>query len=158
MTKDQWRWWLEMITGLAVVISLIVLVVEVRTNTAAIERQGRIDQLNMINQPYLDDVEMGRVLAKVKSVDGREDHVSAFMEAYDLTEVEAATWTRGLYSLWGAIEADYLYSGPDVVERTVRAMIDFPDAKLYWQHMQTFHSEEFAEYIDGILKEVESEE
>ena len=147
-----------MVTGLAVVISLVVLIVEVRTNTAAIERQGRIDQLNMINLPYLDDVEIGLILAKIKAVDGREGHVTAFMEAYDLTEVEAAIWTRALYSVWGAIEADYLYSGSGAVERTVRAMIDYPDARSYWQHSRPFHSEEFAEYIDEILTELESEE
>ena len=38
VNKDQWRWWLEIVTGLAVVILLLVLIVEVRTNTAAIER------------------------------------------------------------------------------------------------------------------------
>ena len=72
MTRDQWRWWLEMVTGLTVVISLVVLIVEVRANTAAIERQGRIDQLSMVTQPFLDDVEMGLVLAKIKAVDGRK--------------------------------------------------------------------------------------
>jgi len=158
MTRDQWRWWLEMVTGLAVIISLIVLILEVRTNTAAIERQSRLDHISMLTQPFLDDVEMGLVLAKVKGVDGREDLVSALMEAYDLTDVEAASWNRHLYSIWGAIEADYLYAGPDFVEGNVRALIDFPDAKIYWQNMRSFHSEEFVEFIDEILKEMDSED
>ena len=88
-----------MVTGLTVVISLVVLIVEVRANTAAIERQGRIDQLSMVTQPFLDDVEMGLVLAKIKAVDGREKAISALMEAYDLTDVEAASWGRLLYSI-----------------------------------------------------------
>jgi hypothetical protein len=158
VNKDQWRWWLEIATGLAVVISLLVLIVEVRTNTAAIERQGRIDQLSMIVQPYLDDVDMGLVLAKIKAVDGREDNVNAFMQVYDLTEVEAATWTRSLWGYWGAIEADYLYSGSDAVEGTVRAMLAFPDVRLFWHHSRSFYTEEFAAYVDEILEDSESEE
>ena len=147
-----------MITALAVIISLIVLILEVRTNTAAIERQSRLDHISMLTQPFLDDVEMGLVLAKVKGVDGREDLVSALMEVYDLTDVEASSWNRHLYSIWGAIEADYLYSGPDFVDGNVRALIVFPDAKLYWQNMRSFHSEEFVEFIDEILKEMDSED
>ena len=111
----------------------------------------------MVAQPFLDDVEMGVVLAKIKAVDGREITVSALMNAYDLTDVEAASWTRHLYSAWGAIEADYLYFGSDLVEHNVRALIDYPDAKIYWQHNRPFHSEEFVEFIDEILKELDSE-
>ena len=158
MTRDQWRWWLEMATGLTVVISLVVLIVEVRANTAAIERQGRIDQLSMVTQPFLDDVEMGLVLAKIKAVDGREKAISALMEAYDLTDVEAASWGRLLYSIWGAIEADYLYSGPDAVEQIVRALIDYPDTRIYFQHGRPLHSEEFIEFIDEIFNELDEED
>lgn len=84
----------------------------------------------MITQPYLDDIDLGDVLAKVKAVDGRESHVSAMMDAYDLTEIEAVSWTRHLYSVWGAIEADFLYSGSEFVKPSVRALLQFPDDRL----------------------------
>ena len=109
----------------------------------------------MAVHPFLDDVDIGLVLAKIKAVDGREDHITAFMQAYDLTEVEAATWTRSLWGYWGAIEADYLYSGPDAVEGTVRAMMAFPDTQLFWRYSRSFYSEQFATYVDEILKELE---
>jgi hypothetical protein len=158
MTRDQWRWWLELIVGLSVVISLFVLIAEVRTNTAAVERQSRLDQISILSQPFLDDVELGVVLAKIKAVDGREAMVSALMNAYDLTDVEAASWARHLYSLWGTIEVDYLYSRTDLVEHNIRALIDFPDARMYWENNRQFHSEKFVEFIDEILKELDSED
>ena len=47
---------------------------------------------------------------------------------------------------------------PKQVLKYVRALIVFPDAKLYWQNMRSFHSEEFVEFIDEILKEMDSED
>ena len=123
-----WQKWMELIVGVSVIISLIVLIIEVRTNTHALERQSRMDYLNGITQPYIDDVSMGRVLAKVKAVDGRDENVLAFMAAYDLDEVEAAAWTRHLYNIWGGIEADYLYADSDQVESTIKALAIFPDS------------------------------
>ena len=123
-----WQKWMELIVGVSVIISLIVLIIEVRTNTHALERQSRMDYLNGITQPYIDDVSMGRVLSKVKAVDGRDENVLAFMAAYDLDEVEAAAWTRHLYNIWGGIEADYLYADSDQVESTIKALAIFPDS------------------------------
>ena len=152
-----WQKWIELITGAAVIISLIVLIVEVRTNTHALERQSRMDYLSGITQPYLDDVSMGRVLAKVKAVDGREENVSAFMAAYDLDEVEAAAWTRYQYSIWGGIEADYLYADSDQVESTIRALAAYPDTRLYWKNTRDWHTPKFVALVDRFMREADAE-
>jgi hypothetical protein len=149
-----WQKWMELITSAAIIVSLIVLIVEVRTNTHALERQSRMDYLSGINQPYIDDVSMGRVLAKVKAVDGREENVSAFMAAYDLDEVEAAAWTRHLYNIWGGIEADYLYADSDQVESTILAV--FPDTRLYWKINRDWHSPKFVALVDRLMREADA--
>jgi len=151
-----WQKWVELITGASIIISLIVLIVEVRTNTNALELQSRMDYLNGITQPFIDDVSMGRVLAKVKAVDGREEHVSVFMAAYDLDEVEAAAWTRHQYRIWGGIEVDYLYADSDQVESTISALAAFPDARLYWKIMRDWHSPKFVALVDKLMREADA--
>jgi hypothetical protein len=151
-----WQKWVELITGVAVIISLIVLIVEVRTNTHALERQSRMDYLNGMSQPFLDDVSMGRVLAKIKAVDGREENVSAFMAAYDLDEVEANAWIRHLYNLWGGIEVDYLYADSGQVESTIRALAVYPDTRLYWKTARVWHSPKFVALVDRIMREADA--
>ncbi len=158
MTNDAgWKSWLELIVVGSVVITLIVLIAEVRMNTRAIERQSRMDQLNVLTQPFLDDVDLGEVLAKIKAVDGRESTVVALMDAYNLTEVEASSWSRHLYSVWAGIEADFLYSGSEFVEPNVRALLPFPDAKIYWETNREFHSSAFKAFVDEIIRELETE-
>ena len=66
---------------------------------------------------------MGQILAKVKAVDGREPNVAGFMEAYGLTEGEGASFTRMLGRIWGGLEADFLYSGPALVEPSIRDLL-----------------------------------
>ena len=144
----------NLIAAVAVVISLIVLIAEVRTNTRAIDRQNRMDQLSTLTQPFLDDVDIGEALAKIKAIDGREPAVATFMEAYDLTEVEASTWLRHLYSVWGALEADYIYSGSEFVEPTVRLLIPYRDAEIYWDSGGGLHSPEFRAYVERIRREL----
>ena len=143
----------QIFAGFAVVFSLIFVGLSVNQNTAAIERQGRLDYVTSITQPYLDDVPMGEILAKVKAVDGRESLVAAFMNKYNLTEVEAAAWNRHLYLIWYSIEADFYYSGPEFVEDLVHALIPYPDARTYWDNNKVFHSEEFVNYVNKISNE-----
>jgi len=153
-----WKGWIELIAAVSVVISLIVLITEVRTNTRAIDRQSRMDQLNILTQPFLDDVDLGDVLRKIKAVDGREATVTAFMDAYELTDVEAASWLRHLYSIWGAMEADFLYSGSEFVEPSVRQLLPYRDAEIYWETGGGLHSPEFEAFVEEIGRELSAGE
>ena len=154
-TGPGWTRWIEPLTSVSVIISLIVLIAEVRTNTRAIERQNRLDYVTSLTEPFLDDVPIGAVLAKIKAVDGREAPIEAFIEAYGLTDVEAAAWGRYLYRLWYGIEADFYYSGREAVESTARTLLLYPDAKLYWKTNRGYHSAEFGAFIDGLTSEIE---
>ena len=156
MAEKGWQRWIEPVVAVSVVISLIVLIAEVRTNTRALDRQSRMDQLTILTQPFLDDVALGDVLAKIKAVDGREATVVALMDTYALTDLEATSWHRHLFSIWGAIEADFLYSGSEFVESNVRALLPYTDAKLYWATNRGFHSSEFAAFVDEIMSELDS--
>lgn len=146
--------WMELAVGVSVVISLVVLIVEVRTNTRALERQSRMDYISAITEPYLDDVRLGDVLAKVKAVDGREPTVQALMDAYGLTDTEASTWGRFLYRNWYGLEADYKYGGRELVEPTLRVLVPYPDGVIYWNTTRDLHSPEFQALVDEIMAEL----
>ena len=141
---------LTLFANVAVVLGIVFLALEVRQNTRAIERQSRIDYADGITEPFLDDAPMGEVLAKVKAVDGREPLVQELIDTYGLTEVEAATWNRHLYRVWYGIEADFHYGGADLVEPTVRALLDFQDAEIYWDHIGDFHTPGFRAFVEQI--------
>lgn len=145
-----WKDRMEVVVGLSVLVSLIVLIVEVRTNTRAIERQSDLDYIDAVTQPYIDDVQMGEVLAKIKAVDGREPTVAALMAAYELSDVEAAAWGRFLYRTWFGVEADFRYGGREMVEESVRLLLPYPDAEIYWETIGPFHSPEFRALVDEL--------
>jgi hypothetical protein len=144
---------MELVVGLSVVVSLVVLIAEVRTNTRAIERQSRMEYASSMTQPYMDGVSMGDVLAKVKAVDGREPTVAALMDAYGLTDVEAAAWNRFLFRAWQGMDADFRYGGRELVEETLRRMLPYPDAEIYWETARGWHSPEFQALVDEIRAE-----
>jgi len=147
---ERWKDVMETVVGLSVVVSLVVLIVEVRTNTRAIERQSDLDYIEGVTRPYIDDVQMGEVLAKIKAVDGREPTVAALMDAYDLSDVEAAAWGRNLYRTWFGVEADFRYGGREMVEERIRLLVPYPDAEIYWETIGPFHSPEFRALVDEV--------
>lgn len=145
-----WKDRMEVLVALSVVVSLIVLIVEVRTNTRAIERQSDLDYIEAFTQPFIDDVQMGDVLAKLKARDGDEPTVAALIDAYDLSDVEAAAWMRYLYRTWYGMEADYRYGGRVMVEDRIRVLSPYPDFEIYWKTSGAIHSQEFRELVDEI--------
>ena len=148
--------WLAIVANLAVVGGIVFLAAEINQNTRAIERQGRIDYVDGITEPFLDDVPIGEVLAKVKAVDGRESFVQVLMDQYNLTEVEAATWNRHLYRVWYSLDADFNYAGRGLVEPTIRALLPFRDSEIYWDHVRSLHSAPFTALVDEIRNDIEA--
>lgn len=134
MRNGKWAQWAEVVGTFAVVATLIVLILEVRTNTDAIQRQAQLDRDMRLLEPYLNVPDLPDIFAKIKDHDGaHEPQVRAFADTYNLSNREAVLWVRHLDMIWAGIEADYDYYGPSPsLERQMSALLAYPDQRLYW--------------------------
>jgi hypothetical protein len=71
--------WFEIAANLGVIVTLVLLVAEVRNNTLALERQALLDRSAAMNYPFLENPLMAEILADIKAVDGWQG--SAYEEA-----------------------------------------------------------------------------
>ena len=125
--------WSEIVASVAVVITLVFLILEVRQNTDAVERQALLERQARLINPYLASPEFRSVYVKIKEKDGREDNVAAFIDYYDLAHGEAVLWVRHLDENWSGLEADFLkYGESDDMNALITGFLSFPDARLYW--------------------------
>ena len=153
---EKWAHISEIVGGIAIVVTIAVLIVEVRTNSALLERQielDRIDRMGDIGEsPYLPEI-----LDKIKAVDTAfiGDTPTAFMDRYSLTFVEADRWTRYLRGQWQAWEADFLAGQIGQLEELIPLYLGFPDQALYWYHSSENYDESFVDYVDELAPDFE---
>ena len=153
MKVERWAHWAEIIASLAVVVSLVILVQEVRRNTAAIERQAVLDRATAVNGPFMEESPLPAIIAKIKAVDGADEIDSAFVDRYDLSYEEAVRWTRHLSLIWQALEADFLARGvsPES-ERMIKSLLAAPDNQLLWEMgAPQVGDPEFRNYVADLL-------
>jgi len=152
MNLQKWTAWTEVVASITVVITLVFLIYEVRQNTAAIERQTYLDRQTRLIDPYLNSAEFRSVYSKIKSKDGREPRVQAFVDRYGLTYEEAVYWVRHLDENWRGLEADFTHYGPSAeLDALTVGLLSFPDALLYWESAL-----ESGNFSDAFRKHVES--
>ncbi|MEJ2483998.1 MAG: hypothetical protein P8049_13035 [Gemmatimonadota bacterium] len=134
MTTSRWRAWAELLAAVSVVVTLIVLVVEVRANTKAIERQILMDRTANVTAPYTSGPELLAAFEKVKRVDGWDPTQRAFMHQYGLEPGEAISWMMFLVRVWKGLDADFAYSGPsEQLATSITSLLSFPDNRIFYQ-------------------------
>ena len=149
--KSTWLQRIEVITGLSVVVTLVVLIVEVRTNTREIQRQIFIDRVANIAAPFVSGPELLQAYERIKSKDGWEPDNRAFMDRYELEPAQAIAWTRFLMINWAGLEADFLASGPsERLARQVRGLLVFPDNQLLWETGTLGFTPGFRAYVEQL--------
>jgi hypothetical protein len=144
--------WAEIIASVAVVVSLVVLIVEIRDNTRAIEGESIKDRSALLNDPFVNSALNPSILAKIKKVDGWEPLEATFTERYGLTYEEAAIWARNLSMMWTGYEAQFISDGPtpELIE-TMQLLLQMPDNKMYWQAGAIqIRSAEFRTYVASL--------
>lgn len=147
--KNRWFHYIEVITGLSVVVTLGVLIVEVRTNTRAIERQILVDRAANAAAPFVLGSELLEAYERIKEVDGWDPEVQEFMERYDLEPRQAIAWTRFLLVNWAGLESDYLTSGPsDKLRSQIIGLMTFPDNQLFWESAGGWFDSGFVAYVE----------
>ncbi len=156
MKLEQWVNWAEITASLAVVVTVVLLIQEVRGNTEAIERQATLDRATAFNSPFFTNPQLPAVLAKIKAIDGLDPIPQALIERYKLTPEEAILWERHLARIWMGLEADYSMSGESQeLEATIRDLLTHPDCQLYWTHATSIGglhagNTDFSSYVDRL--------
>ena len=139
----------EALAGIAVLVSLFLLTVEISENTKAVRYQiesERIDRIrNAADSPYIPSI-----VAKVKKVDAGniEPATAAFQETYGLTLVEADRFSRHLGSIWEGLQADYHFGIRDVAY--IQELFKYPDQDIYWSVSRDRFESCFVEWVDMI--------
>jgi len=138
----------EIIGILAVGVSLIVLIIEVRENTLTMERQAAIDRVEALTAPFF-QTDLAKVAAKIAQQKGVYPLLTAFMKEYDLTLEEAILWERHLWYLWEVLEAEYIAEGEsEELENQIRILLINSDNAQYVESTKTFRfSKQFRVYL-----------
>ncbi|MEJ2320142.1 MAG: hypothetical protein P8Y21_12485 [Gemmatimonadales bacterium] len=133
MKLDRWAQLAEIAASIAVVATLIILTLEVRANTRALEGQAVRERSAALNDAYVRSPLIPSILAKIKEVDGPEPGETVLMDRYGLSYEEAAIWGRYLSQIWTGLEAEYLSDGPSPELRDrIQLLFLFPDAQVNW--------------------------
>lgn len=159
MRGKNWTQRIEMVASVSVVVTLVLLVVEVRANTGALERQTLLDRAANMATPFMEGPELLEAFRKVKSVDGWGQMETEFMERYQLEPAQAVAWTFFLYKIWNNLEADHAFAGPsNELTGSIQGLLAFPDNQLYWKYAAGQFSPTFVAYVEEVAPSQGSEE
>jgi len=133
MKLERWAQVSEIIASLGVIVTLIVLAQEARTNTAALQNAAAVQAVSAATIPFLSPETTPRLYAKVKAVDGLDTigPTRAYMERYGMTIEEAVQWERVAQLTWSPLEQAFAREGPS--ERpayAIRGYMSAPDLEL----------------------------
>ena len=141
----------EIVSSVAIVITIAVLILELRSNSALLERQIELDRIDRISV-ILADAELAEILQRT----GRGGQPSRMerlvMNEFDLTLPEAAKFGRYTGNQWQAVQADFAFFGPtERLEERIFGMLLRPGQAFWWQHKSpNLWTDEFQQFVDGI--------
>jgi len=147
----------EIISSVAVLVTLIFLFVELQNNTEILEREQLLNRNSVSSEFFINNPQLIGILEKIKVVDSDfvTEREKAFMENYNLSYPEASTWIRYLTLDWLNRQSDFLYSDLETREtirkRGYAGILRNPDQKLYWEHTKDngFFNEEFVKVVSS---------
>lgn len=144
--------WAELFASIAVVVTLVILVLEVRATNVSLKRQAAMDRAAAFSEPFLDEPMLGDILGKIKAVDGPDPIPAQLAERYDLTPGEAIAWERHLWVVWSSLEADFMLRGDEPETRGMVAILkSTPDNQIYLQSLAfSRYQKAFVDYVNEI--------
>ena len=152
MKIAEWAPIAEVVSSVAVVVTLCVLVLEVRDNTAALERQARLDRMETTFGDFYRSPYLPAIVVKIDAVDGVGETSKEFIERYGLSQEETVRWFRYLSKEWGSINADYEYFGDQIrLRRAIAALMRFPTHQIYWEKFgKQQYQPDFVQYVESV--------
>ena len=141
----------EVAGGIAILITLIILTVEIRSNSQLIERQLILDRVNadaqVVDSPYL-----APIIVKIKSItkDMPPTHIE-IMKRYDLSPEDAFRFFAYIQRDWTVLEADFNF-GSSGVEKRAKDLLRSEDIRLVWMMEFSDQKTEFAEFVNDLIE------
>ena len=140
----------EIVGGAGILISLLVLVFEVRQNNALVERQILLDRADL-DASIIESQYLPPIIAKIQAVQGVLPVESAFSRQYELSEEEAIRWSRLLRRDWNNYEADF-DAGLPGADSEILTIMQFADQRLYWTAEKSKQETKFVEYVRDLIE------
>lgn len=153
MKLELWTRICEIVSSLAVVVTLIFVIFEVRDNAAATNRQIAIERANLMFGEMYRSEYLPSLQVKIEQVDGVPDAERAFMERYKMSHEEAIRWTTYLFREWVVLLADYSVHGSSNPETNtvIRILLRNPDQQLYWETaLKRALPDDFVRYVESL--------
>ena len=156
MAKMIWRDGAEAAGLVAIIVSLVFLIVEVRENSLEMERQTAVDRAAAATAPFFES-DLASILVKIKTVDAPPPYLATYMEVYDLSFKEAILWERHLWYVWEVIEAEYRADGAsETLNNQISILLINRDNQIYVEGVINFRfSSEFREYVAELQKNLD---
>ena len=156
MTLQKWANVSDVLASVAIVVTLLILVQEVRNNTVVQERQMQMERVLNSTDAYLNTPELADIFAKVKAVDGQEPVAGAYEERYGLTPSEAVIWSRLVQRTLFIWHSQFLFGGPsEALESEITSIFKYPDLRLAYEiNEDGLLSPAFIEYVDSIVDSI----
>lgn len=147
----------EITASVAVVVTLLLLVFQIRESDEQERIQNAIRMAQWDAQMFLQSDQLPLIAAKIEAV-GNPDFLSDFRKRYELSVEEAGIWNRWLYLMWKSIEAEYLSMGPsDQLAKRIRLVAAYEDQRLVIVPVVTSTSpifdQKFTRYVDSLVGE-----
>jgi hypothetical protein len=142
--------WIDTIASIAVVIGLVLLILEIRVNTQAIERQAAVDRAAALTEPFYQSETLRSASEKVRAVDERVGAEAAFIEHYNMTPEEAILWNRHCIQLWSVIKADFDFGDRESARRYAENLLAIPDQRIFIEN-HSFFEGDFSQMIEAVL-------
>ncbi len=145
--------WSEIVSSVVVVLTLVFLIVEVRTQTRAIERQAAELRAQNMSEPFLDSDLLIEAHRKVRDRDGRSEIFAAFHDRYGMSFAEAEVWSRHLSKTWLGLQSDFDYGNPAIALGVAEALLAYPDQRAWIEVRlgQPFFNRAFRDQVAGIV-------
>jgi len=155
MKREELAQWAEVVASVAIIATLLVLVLEVRTSTQAIERQAALDSAASISTPFFGDPDIAKTAAAIRAVDGANEMHTKFMERYEITAEQAIKWDRHLGLVWLNFQASFEAFGPSPeLRRQVASLLENPDIQIFWDYRYATFTDGFTEFIEEVKGEL----
>lgn len=150
MSVNRLSNWIDLIATIGVVVGMVLLILEIRLNTQAIELQASVNRAAALTEPFYESSQLRNASEKIRTVEGRGSAEAAFIAQYDMTPEEALVWNRHCVQLWLSVVADYEHGNRDLAIRYTKALLSSADQRLFVQNYSFFNSD-FRQMLDDIL-------
>jgi hypothetical protein len=143
----------EITASVAVVVTLILLIFQMRDSDDRERIQNSLRMAQWDAQMFLQSDQLPVIAAKIEA-EKNPNFMMEFRRRFDLSIEEAGIWNRWLFLLWKSLEAEYLSGGPsDDLAKRIRLSVTYEDQQLVIVPALTSRSPLFH---DGFKKYVHS--